>query len=40
MSGRTHSEESKIIISEAKKGEKHPNFNKQDMRDQEGPIKQ
>jgi len=28
MSGRTHSEESKIIISEAKKGEKHPNFNK------------
>jgi len=28
MSGRTHSEESKTIISEAKKGENHPNFNK------------
>ena len=28
MSGRTHSEKTKIIISEAKKGEKHPNFNK------------
>jgi len=26
FSGRTHSEESKIIMSEAKKGENHPNY--------------
>jgi len=28
MSGRTHSEKSKIIMSEAKKGENHPNYGK------------
>jgi group I intron endonuclease len=28
MSGRTHSEETKIIMSEAKKGENNPNYGK------------